>query len=188
LPRGIQEYIRYGQRRGVSKTFKCRTRKPWYSVPHVHLPDAFLTYMSGDTPRLVANDAGVYAPNSLHVLRLHTQSRVTSDALAAIWFTSLTRLSTEIEGHPLGGGLLKLEPTEAENVIVPYPEKSNGELTDLARELDAMVREGSLDEARARADRVVLKGYLGLDDKDILTLRNAASYLNQRRKSRSNAR
>jgi len=36
--------------------------------------------------------------------------------LAALWQTLLTRLSAEIEGHALGGGMLKIEPSEAINL------------------------------------------------------------------------
>jgi hypothetical protein len=36
------------------------------------------------------------------------------------WNTPAMQLSCEIEGHPLGGGLLKLEPREAANVVVPH--------------------------------------------------------------------
>ena len=48
-------------------------------VPHVYMPDAFLTYMSGDLPRSVANDARVVAPNTLHVVRLHRGFGLTSE-------------------------------------------------------------------------------------------------------------
>jgi hypothetical protein len=118
LPDAVRRYLEYGRQEGISETYKCRTRVPWFRVPHVYQPDALLSYMSGITPRLVANDAGVVAPNSLHVLRLHPDTVLTGDEIAALWQTSLTRLSVEIEGHALGGGMLKLEPTEAENVVI----------------------------------------------------------------------
>jgi hypothetical protein len=31
------------------------------------------------------------------------------------------QLSCEIEGHPLGGGMLKLEPREAGQILIPQP-------------------------------------------------------------------
>lgn len=34
------------------------------------------------------------------------------------WRHPLTRLSCELEGHPLGGGMLKLEPREAARVLL----------------------------------------------------------------------
>ena len=121
MPKCVRDYLDRGEAEGIEKAYKCRMRSPWYSVPHVYKPDAFLTYMSGFTPRLVANDADAFAPNSLHVLRLHGTPEMTSDVIAALWQTSLTRLSVEIEGHALGGGMLKLEPTEARTFLFRVP-------------------------------------------------------------------
>ena len=38
--------------RKARETYKCRNRDPWYVVPDVTTPDAFLSYMSGDHPCL----------------------------------------------------------------------------------------------------------------------------------------
>src|SRR5262249_54180306 len=108
VPESVQSYLNTGGH--IRSAYKVRTRSPWYSVPHVYKPDAFLSYMSGLTPRLVANEAEVVAPNSLHILRLHQGVSLNQRALATLWQTSLTRLSVELEGHSLGGGMLKLEP------------------------------------------------------------------------------
>lgn len=42
-----------------------------------------------------------------------------NDLLVRRWSHPLVALSCEIEGHPLGGGLLKLEPREAARVVLP---------------------------------------------------------------------
>ena len=184
LPADVMRYLDHGETLGVPKAYKCRTRSPWYRVPHVYQPDAFLSYMSGITPRLVANDAGAVAPNSLHILRLRSGVTVTAAQLAALWQTSLTRLSCEIEGHALGGGMLKIEPTEAERVLVA----AGGEgLTALAHELDGMVRAGAAGEAQTQADDVILRRGLGLSAKDCRVLREAAETLGHRRYSRGGA-
>ncbi len=181
LPESVRHYLEHGEKRGVPKAYKCRTRTPWFRVPHVYTPDAFLSYMSGVTPRLVANHAGVVAPNSLHILRLHPQATLTRDAIAALWQTSLTRLSVEIEGHALGGGMLKLEPTEAERVLVALPSDHNGALVELAGELDVLVRRGDQAAAQARADADILKKGIGLSRNDCLLLQNAGEALQRRR-------
>ncbi len=183
LPDSIMRYLAHGQKLGVHRTFKCRTRKPWYHVPHVYHPDAFLTYMSGDVPRLVANDAGVVAPNSLHVLRLHRHARVTPDRVAALWQTSLARLSAEIEGHSLGGGMLKLEPSEAEEVLLPFPRKRDA-LESLAAELDEVSRKQGHEECTRIADGQLLQKGMGLSPADCHLLRAAGETLRSRRLSR----
>lgn len=185
LTRSVQHYLKQGEAQGVSNAYKCRTRSPWFCVPHVHHPDAFLSYMSGITPRLVANEAGAVAPNSLHILRLHPEVTLTSGLLATLWQTSLTRLSVEIEGHALGGGMLKLEPTEAENIMVARTPKRDAILTALAEELDELLRKGDGSTAQARADKVILKDGIGLTQNECLLLRTAAEALRNRRYARS---
>ena len=184
LPDSILRYLAHGQKLGVHRTFKCRTRTPWYRVPHVHHPDAFLTYMSGDVPRLVANDAGVVAPNSLHILRLHPHTPVTRDAITALWQTSLARLSAEVEGHALGGGMLKLESGEAEQVILPFP-RNRKQLDNLAAELDATARRQGDTACAQTADRQLLQKGLGLSVADCNLLRDAAEVLRTRRMARA---
>jgi hypothetical protein len=76
--------------------------------------------MSGEEPSLVVNSADCVSTNSLHVVRMrrgHSISKV-----KAVWKHPLTRLSVELEGHPLGGGMLKLEPTEASRIVLPAPD------------------------------------------------------------------
>ena len=130
------DYLRRGESLGVPKAYKCRVREPWHAVPVSDPPDAFLTYMSGGTPRLAANTAGASAPNNLHLVRLKAPALAagwTADGLAAAWRSSLTALSVEIEGHGLGGGMLKLEPGEAARVLVAGPPPQGLDLPALDR-------------------------------------------------------
>jgi hypothetical protein len=182
LPSSVDQYLQSGELLGISKTYKCRTRSPWYSVPHVHRSDAFLTYMSGECPSLVANHARAYAPNSLHLVRLRPLTKMSADALAVMWQTSLTRLSVEIEGHALGGGMLKLEPTEAKNVMIPTVQECHAqELSDLSDELDELIRSGQQRAARDRADEVILRRMMGLGVRECALLATAANSLSSRR-------
>jgi len=185
LPKSVLAYLEHGAEQGVPRAYKCRSRSPWFRVPHVYLPDAFLTYMSGLTPRLVANEAEAVAPNTLHVVRLRPEGSLTADGLAASWQTSLTELSTEIEGHAMGGGMLKLEPTEAQNVVLVCHASVNGNLTELAEELDSLIRRGEAGRAHSRADGVILRKCLGLTERDCRLLLCAADHLRNRRYTRS---
>jgi hypothetical protein len=40
------------------------------------------------------------------------------DSLQDAWNRPLTALSCELEGHPLGGGMLKIEPREAQRIAL----------------------------------------------------------------------
>jgi len=113
---GIRRHLDSEAGRRARSRYKCRVRNPWYSVPNVTTPDLFLAYMSGGTPALVENYAGCACTNAVHAVQL--LNGMTGRTLSRRWRTALTALSCEVEGHPLGGGVLKLEPREASRVAV----------------------------------------------------------------------
>lgn len=122
LPESVRQYLETDGGQLAKETYKCRNRSPWYVVPDVKVPDAFLSYMSGVFPSLVANEAHCVCTNSLHAVRLKNGFGI--ERVQRGWETPIARLSCEIEGHPLGGGMLKLEPGEAANVLVPMDDVS----------------------------------------------------------------
>jgi len=117
LSPSIRRYLDSSMGRAVRKGYKCRNRHPWYAVLDVRVPDAFLSYMSGTRPSLVRNDAGCVCTNSLHAVFRKTEWSI--GKLQRAWSHPLVDLSCELEGHPLGGGMLKLEPREARNIRLP---------------------------------------------------------------------
>ena len=70
LPSSVREYLDTDGGKQAKETYKCRNRRPWYVVPDVKTPDAFLSYMSGLAPSLVANEARCVCTNSVHAVRL----------------------------------------------------------------------------------------------------------------------
>jgi hypothetical protein len=116
LSRQVKKYLDSVAGLKARETYKCRNRDPWYVVPDVTVPHAFLSYMSGITPVLVANHAKCVATNSIHVVRLN--GAITLPELQDRWRQPITELSCELEGHPLGGGMLKLEPREAGRIVL----------------------------------------------------------------------
>jgi hypothetical protein len=130
VPNEVRRYLDSADGHTARLAFKCRSRDPWYSVPDVIVPEYFLSYMTGTKPLLVANDAGCVCTNSIHAVRL--KSSAAALALVESWRSPIVELSCEVEGHPLGGGMLKLEPKEAARVLLPTsrsrPSRANDEL------------------------------------------------------------
>ena len=120
LPPSVSKYLESDLGKQARETYKCRTRNPWYSVPHVRVPDFFLTYMSGLTPNLVRNRAAASCTNAVH--GVHVRNKKLIWQVVGGWRTPFVRLSCELEGHPLGGGMLKLEPREAARIVFPAPD------------------------------------------------------------------
>lgn len=118
IPRSVKKYLDTQEGLEARTAYKCRMRNPWWSVPDVRTPDLFLTYMSGRAPSLVRNAAGCTGTNSVHHVQLRSFEHNPADVVRQ--FESLfVQLSCELEGHPLGGGMLKLEPREAGRILLP---------------------------------------------------------------------
>ncbi len=169
----IRAYLTRGKKEAIHKRFKCRVRVPWYSVPHIREADAFLSYMAGGAPKLVLNPRHLVAPNTLHLVRF--VNKRLGRRLVAGWYSSLTRLSCEMEGHALGGGLLKLEPTEAERVVVALAAERDANL--LLAELDQTLRVSTPEKAQDIVDEQVLRKMFGRTATECAVLRDAAAFL-----------
>ncbi len=170
LPVSIRDYLRQGRRAGVDRAYKCAVRKPWYSVPISTPAEALLTYMSGEAPRVVWNEPGLLATNSVHEVRLSAGPKTDVWKLALSFCCSLSQLSSEIEGHPLGGGMLKLEPSEAEQVLSVRPEALRATEAQF-QEIDTFVKSGMFATAIDLADEIVLRETLALTWEQIQVLR-----------------
>lgn len=186
LPRTVAKYLRQGTLGKVDKAYKCRKRHPWYAVPYVAVADLLLAYMAGWRPPLVLNRARAVAPNTLLCVRLRPGRGSIAEALAATWWTSLTALSVEIEGHSLGAGLLKLEPREAMQVLLATPPclRERSAATRLVRELDQLVRTGQMERALDLGDQEILQRGLGLSVDECSQLRGGFHLLVERRRRR----
>lgn len=140
LPAAVRRYLDTEDGQRARGTYKCSNRNPWYVVPDVRPPDAFLTYMSGVRPAIVSNSAGCVCTNSVHAVRL--KGDVSASQIQRAWSSSLSQLSCELEGHPLGGGMLKLEPGEANRTLLPIGDVALSETksADLIEGIELMRR------------------------------------------------
>jgi adenine-specific DNA methylase len=184
-----RDYIRRGEDLGYAERYKCRVRSPWFRVPGVIKPDAFLTYMSDVVPRLCLNRAKVTASNTLHTVRLPKLPSTLRRAFVTAFYNSATLLSCERTGRSYGGGVLKLEPREADRILVPSADlvaRHQAPLLKMAAQVDAALRngrEGFLDEAVSAVDAILFAGQ-GIARDEMASARAA---LHQRRQSRSRA-
>ncbi|OOY14469.1 N-6 DNA methylase [Thioclava sp. DLFJ4-1] len=121
VPAAVRRYLDSSEGEIARTAYKCRVREPWYAVPDVKIPNFFLSYMSGRSVNLVRNDAKASCPNTLHCLTLKDQKDTAT--VEAVRATPFFQLSCELEGHPLGGGMLKLEPREAARIAIPDPRR-----------------------------------------------------------------
>ncbi|MGH7685699.1 MAG: HsdM family class I SAM-dependent methyltransferase [Candidatus Dormibacteria bacterium] len=184
-------YIEAGEGDSVHTAFKCRVRKPWWRVPYLRPADLLLTYMNADTPRLCANRAGVHHLNSVHGLYVTPELRQLSlDLLPIAALNSLTVLAAEVMGRSYGGGMLKLEPREADTLPVPSPNFLRAQATDLRAlrpQLGLALRNGRIEDAITLVDDVLLSRGLGMKRAALKTLVGARQVLARRRSARGEA-
>jgi hypothetical protein len=183
-------YIAEGERLGVPAAYKCRVRSPWWRVPVVPPADLLLTYMNADTPRLSRNTARAHHLNSVHGVYLRPGLREAGRALPLASLNSLTLLGAETVGRAYGGGMLKLEPREADRLPVPAPglvRARHGELAAVLPEVERALAAGRLLDAVAAVDGVLLAGGLRLHARDVAALAAAREVLAGRRFARSGA-
>ncbi len=183
-------YIEVGKRQGIPDRYKCRVRNPWWRVPITPVPDLFVSYMSGATPRMVANQAGALHLNSIHGLRALPDFRsLAMKALPLLSLSSYSLLSAEIEGRSYGGGVLKLEPREAAKWLVPSPDAAflALELHETLLDVGAkLIKKGDLPGATEVADQILADLLQGVSARpiDSLAVRAARSGLLRRRITR----
>lgn len=176
LPAVLADYVRAGEEMNIHKGYKCSIRTPWYEVPSVSIPDSFLFRQIYDFPRPVLNRAGATSTDTIHRMKCKSKP----EAVITNLYSHLTAASAEIEGRSYGGGVLELEPTEAERLLVPV---RLGAAMPI-EESDRLIRAGRLTDVLAENDRLVLQEGLGLSASDCVLLRGIWIKMRDRRGAR----
>jgi adenine-specific DNA methylase len=184
-----KRHIERGEQSGVHKAYKCAVRAPWWRVPYVPPPDFFFTYMNNDAPRLVRNQAGATYLNSVHGVNLKGGRRELGlDLLPIAMLNSLTLLGAELVGRSYGGGILKLEPNEADRLPMPSPRALEAALPALRANrphLSKHLRTSHLAEVVQAVDAALLVGALRVNARDVAALVEARKRMSSRRSCRS---
>ncbi|MGW6033436.1 N-6 DNA methylase [Gordonia terrae] len=181
-------YIEAGQKTGVDKAYKCRVRKTWYRVPLVKPADLILTCMNADTPRLTTNLARAYHLNSVHGVYLRPEHRtIGKELLPLASLNSLTVLNAEMVGRSYGGGILKVEPKEADMWAMPAPALVTNRAPALRKIRPTVVRKlnsGNLLDAIEIVDKALLLDSRKVTAAQIRHARHAREQLAARRTRR----
>lgn len=182
-------YIEDGHRTGVDTAYKCRVRKTWYQVPLVPAADLLLTCMNADTPRLTANEAGARHLNSVHGVYLDEKYReLGRELLPLASLNSITLLHAEMVGRAYGGGILKIEPKEADVWAMPSPGlilARADALRTVKQQVTDLLSDGRLLDVVNIVDKVILAGCGDLKAKHIKQIRQARAELADRRTVRA---
>jgi adenine-specific DNA methylase len=175
----LAAHIGAGEAAGVHLGYKCSIRTPWWRTPSLWVPDLFLLRQIHLAPRLTVNAAAATSTDTVHRVRL--VHGVDPTALAAVFHNSATFAFAEIMGRSYGGGILELEPREAEQLPIPAPELAGAEL---AADVDLLLKANEIEKALDTVDRHVLIDGLGWSPEVVAQCRTAWHTLRDRRTRR----
>jgi adenine-specific DNA-methyltransferase len=175
LPDTLKTYILHGEEQSFHKGYKCSIRNPWYVVPSIWRPDAFMLRQVHGYPKIILNETEATCTDTIHRVRFFEQTN--RHAITAAFLNSLTFAFAEVTGRSYGGGVLTFEPGEVENLPLPL---IDSEKLDLAH-LDRLLRENNIEAVLEITDQVLLKDGLGLDTQDIQRLHTIWDKLRNRR-------
>jgi adenine-specific DNA-methyltransferase len=173
LPKKVVEYIELGEKEKLHTRYKCRIRKPWYTVPSVYSTSVCMLKRASDTPRLILNKLSAYTTDTAY--RIKAKS-VPPEKLVYCFLNALTALSAELEGRHYGGGVIELVPSEIERLLIPLPSDLHPKL----QELDRLVRKQRASDVLQRQSSEIL-GRLGVSCAERDRLLNAWLRLRNRR-------
>ncbi|MGI4791573.1 MAG: N-6 DNA methylase [Janthinobacterium lividum] len=178
LTEPMQIYVKSGEDAGMHIGFKCRNRRLWYIVPTLWSPDAFLFRQIHGYPKLVENRTQATSTDTIHRVRYHQPQQ--ADQISLAFLNSMTFAFAEVLGRSYGGGVLELEPNEAEQIPIPFFLDTQ---LDLA-ELDRLERSGQINTILDITDKTLLQDKMRLDKIEIEILRNSWRKLSGRRMGR----
>jgi adenine-specific DNA-methyltransferase len=178
LPRDVEHHINDAEERKLNAGYKCRIRKVWYAVPSVYVADGFLLRQIHSHPKLVLNEAGATCTDTIH--RVTFSKKIDQQRVAGAFLNSLTFAFSEILGRSYGGGVLELEPNEADRIPIPL---RNSEKIDFD-EIDRLVRDSKIDEVLSKNDQILLSRGLGMSREQCQLLRGVWEKLRDRRTGR----
>jgi adenine-specific DNA methylase len=178
LSESARRYIASGEGKGLHTGYKCRIRKRWYVVPSVWTPSAFMLRQVHGYPKIILNEANATCTDTIHRVKFRNGAR--GKTIAAAFLNSLTFAFSEVIGRSYGGGVLELEPREAERLPLPLKGASLLNIDCLNRFIVAGDIEGALDIT----DKVLLRDGLGMSAREVKLIRGIWQKLRDRRINR----
>lgn len=175
LPANVKTYVLNGEEQNFHNGYKCSIRNPWYIVPSLWKPDAFMLRQVHHYPKIVLNEADATCTDTIHRIRFceNIDKRVVTSAFMNI----LTFAFAEVTGRSYGGGVLTFEPSEVEKL--PLPLKCSENLDPLY--LDKLLRKNDMNTIIEVTDQILLKDGLNLDIHEIHMLHTIWEKLRNRR-------
>jgi adenine-specific DNA-methyltransferase len=116
LSPSVKKYIEKGESLEYHTGYKTSRRNPWYKVKSTRVPEGFMIRQIYDFTKIVSNNSDATCTDTIHRIFCKTQD---IDMLSINCLNSITFTFAELLGRSYGGGVLTLEPSEAEKIPIP---------------------------------------------------------------------
>lgn len=180
LPKSERKYIQWGEAQEYNKNYKCRIRPRWYYVSYTWRAEAFLVRQANLYPKMVLNNKHALVTDTLHKVRFH--EGIDGRTVVGAFLNTYTLALSETLGRSYGGGVLTFEPGEMRKMRIPMIAADKLDL----EKIDALQREGKIDDILQYTDEILLHQGLGLTAHEVELLHNIWSKMRDRRLSRKN--
>ncbi len=184
LPTKQQKYIKYGEKIGANKGYKCKIRNKWYCIPSIWVPDAFFLRRSNNYPKFVINKINAVSTDTMH--RINFYEGVDKNIVTLSYYNSITFAFVELNGRSYGGGVLEVLPKEVSNILLPKIEKMDkNKVENLLKTIDEKIRnKNDIEELLDIMDQELLINILKIDKKIVNEFRNIWKFMVNRRHNR----
>jgi hypothetical protein len=125
--KAVQRFLAWARRHGGHESYIAMHRRPWWSVGLRAPAPILCTYMARQAPAFVRNHIRARHINIAH--GLYPREPLSDAALAAV-LAYLRRHTGTAGGRTYAGGLVKFEPKELEQILVPRVEDIQGYLAE----------------------------------------------------------
>lgn len=176
-----KQYVESGEAEKLHTGYKCSIRNRWYIVPSVWVPDAFMLRQVHAYPKIILNSTNATCTDTIHRVRL--LNGVGGKTITSAFLNSLTFAFAEVTGRSYGGGVLELEPNEAEKLPICL---IGAEKLDLDQ-IHQLLLNDKITEVLDLTDKILLIDGLGLTKKEVKMLRCIWEKLRDRRINRKHS-
>ena len=118
MPESVKDYIRKGEKLGLSKRALISTRQPWYKMEVREVPIFLFAYLGRRNVRFIKNEAGIVPLTGFLCIYPHSNDEKYIERLWEILQHPDTISNLQLVGKSYGSGAIKVEPRSLERLPI----------------------------------------------------------------------
>jgi adenine-specific DNA-methyltransferase len=158
----VKTYLEKYPKNDLMKNSTFKKRESWCAPNDFRIPDVFISVLNSYGPRVIENKAKINCTNSIYRGYYRTNySPYIRMQIAISMLSSFSQLSAELVGRRYGGGGLKHEPSDIENISILLPIMlDKNRIRIIFHDINLFLREGNIQSAYDLADAYLSENIL----------------------------